>query len=64
MVVRTSLPPSFAALFVLALLTTGVLRRSPGRPAVLLTMFAALAVAAEALRPMVITAAYLLVVFR
>lgn len=60
--IDTSLPPSFAALFALALLTTAVLRYSSGRTAVLLTMLASLAVAAEALRPMVIAAAYLLVV--
>ena len=58
---NTSLPPSFAALFALALLTTRVLRREPGRVALLLAMTACLAVAAESLRPMVPTAAYLLV---
>ena len=60
--IGTSLPPSFAALFALALLTIGVLRYSSLRTAVLLTTVAALAVAAEALRPMVAAAAYLLVV--
>ena len=57
-----SLPPSFSALFALALLTIGVLRYSPLRTAVLLTTVTALAVTAEALRPMVAAAAYLLVV--
>lgn len=57
-----SLPPSFAALFALGLLTTGVLRREPGGSATLLTAFAAVAVAAEAMRPMVSAAGYLLVV--
>jgi signal transduction histidine kinase len=60
--VGASLPPSFAALLALALLTTGVLRHTPGGAAVVLTTLAALAVAAEALRPMVSTAGYLLVV--
>lgn len=60
--IGASLPPSFAALFVLALLTIGVLRYSPLRTAALLTTVAALAVGAEALRPMVAAAAYLLVV--
>ena len=60
--IGTSLPPSFAALFALALLTIGVLRYSPLRTAVLLTTVTALAVAAEALRPIVAAAAYLLVV--
>jgi signal transduction histidine kinase len=57
----TSLPPSFAALFALALLTSVALRREAGRTALLLTALAAVAVAAEALRPMVSTAGYLLV---
>lgn len=61
-VVGASLPPSLAALFALALLTTGALRRAPGRKAVVLAAFAAVAIAAEAMRPMVDTAGYLLVV--
>ncbi len=60
--IGTSLPPSLAALFALALLTTGVLRRQPGGLAVGLTAMAAVAVAAEALRPQVATAGYLLLV--
>jgi signal transduction histidine kinase len=60
-VIGTSLPPSLAALFALALLTTIALRREPGRTAVVLTAVAGLAVAAEALRPMVASAGYLLV---
>jgi len=59
--VGTSLPPSFAALFALGLLTSAVLRHSPGRAAVMLTMVAALATAMESVRPMVVAAAYLLV---
>lgn len=61
-VVGASLPPSLAALFALALLTAGVLRHEPGRTAILLTVLAGSAVAAEALRPVVGTAGYLLVV--
>jgi len=49
--VGTSLVPSFAALFALAVLATGVLRFSPGGMAALLALLAAVAVAAEALRP-------------
>ena len=60
--IGTSLPPSFAALFSLAVLTTAVLRRQPGGTAVMLATLASLAVAAEALRPMVTAAAYLLIV--
>ena len=60
--IGTSLPPSFTALFALVLLTIGVSRYAPLRTAVLLTIVAAVAVAAEALRPMVAAAAYLLVV--
>lgn len=60
-IVGSSLPPSLAALFALALLTSGVLRHEPGRIAILLTALAALSVAAEALRPMVSSAAYLLI---
>lgn len=60
--IGTSLPPSFAALFGLALFTSTALRREPGGTAVLLASLAALAVAAEALRPMVSATAYLLVV--
>ncbi len=60
-IIGTSLPPSFAALFVLALLTCVVLRYKPSGSAILLTTFAAVAVASEALRPMVSAAAYLLV---
>lgn len=61
-VIGTSLPPSFAALFAVGLMTTGTLRREPGRTAVMLAILAALAVAAEALRPQVGPAAYLLLV--
>jgi len=60
--IGTSLPPSFAALFALGLLIIGVVRHAPGRTAVVLTTLATFAVSAEALRPRVITAAYLLVV--
>jgi len=60
-IIGSSLPPSFAALFALALLTSAALRYEPGRPAIALATLAALAVTAEALRPMVGTAAYLLV---
>ncbi|MGN6696214.1 MAG: sensor histidine kinase [Aquihabitans sp.] len=60
--VGTSLPPSFAALFALGLITATVLRAEPGRAAVALTILAGFAVAAEALRPQVSSAAYLLVV--
>ena len=59
--VGSSLPPSFAALLALALLTTGVVRHEPNRAAVVLAAMAAVAVCAESLRPMVSTAAYLLV---
>jgi signal transduction histidine kinase len=61
-IVGTGLPPSFAALFALALLNAAVLRRAPGRTAVVLTVFGVVAVAAESLRPTVTTTAYLLVV--
>jgi signal transduction histidine kinase len=61
-VIGTRLPPSFAALFALALLTAGALRHQPGQRAVVLASLAAGAVAAEALRPTVSAAAYLLVV--
>lgn len=61
-VIGTSLPPSFGALFALALLTIGVLRSEPGGTAVVLATVAAIAVAAESLRPAVSAAAYLLVV--
>ncbi len=60
-IIGTGLPPSFAALFALALLTTQVLRSEPGGTAMLLTVLAAIAVAAESVRPMVSSAAYLLV---
>lgn len=63
--IGTILPPSFASLLTLALLTTAVLRLQAGGTAVMLAALAALAalaVAAEALRPMVLDAAYLLVV--
>ncbi|MFN7148689.1 MAG: sensor histidine kinase [Microthrixaceae bacterium] len=60
-IIGESLPPSFAALFVLAVLTSVVLRREPSGSAILLTMLAGVAVASEALRPMVSAAAYLLV---
>jgi signal transduction histidine kinase len=59
--IGSGLPPSFAALLALALLTTAVLRHEPSRPAVVLTIVAAVAVGTESLRPMVGTAAYLLV---
>jgi hypothetical protein len=52
-VIGTSLPPSFAVLFAVGLMTTGTLRCEPGRTAVMLAILAALAVAAEALRPQV-----------
>ena len=61
-IIGESLPPSFAALFVLALLTSAVLRSEPSGSAILLTTLAGVAVASEALRPMVSAAAYLLVV--
>ncbi|MEO6628014.1 MAG: histidine kinase [Aquihabitans sp.] len=61
--VSTSLPPSFAALFALAVMASVALRRQPSRSAIALAVLAALAVAAESLRPMVSTAAYLLVLF-
>ena len=57
-----SLPPSLAALFALAVLTAGVLRRAPGSVAAPLTGLAAVAVAAEAVRPFVGSAGYLLLV--
>lgn len=57
-VIGTSLPPSFATLFAVALLITGVLRHEPSGSAVLLTMISASAVAAESIRPMVSAAAY------
>lgn len=60
--IGTSIPPSFAVLFALALLTSVALRRAPGRAALLHASIAVLAVAAEALRPMVSTAGYLLLV--
>jgi signal transduction histidine kinase len=60
--IGTRLPPSFAALFALALLTAGVLRHQPGQGAIVLASLAAMAVAAEALRPTVSAAGYLLVV--
>ncbi len=59
--IGTGLPPSFAALFALALLTTCVLRREPGGIAVLLASIGAIAVAAESVRPMVSAVAYLVV---
>jgi signal transduction histidine kinase len=61
-IVGAGLPPSFAALFALAVLNANALRRAPGRTAVVLTVVAACGVAAESLRPAVIEAAYLLVV--
>lgn len=61
-VIGTSLPPSFAALLVLAVLATGVVRREREAVAVPLAALAAVAVAAEALRPRVGPAGYLLVV--
>lgn len=60
-VLGTSLPPSFAAVFALGLLTATVLRGEPGRRAGSLTFLAAMAVGAEVLRPQVSSAAYLLV---
>ncbi|MBI4932752.1 MAG: two-component sensor histidine kinase [Actinobacteria bacterium] len=59
--IASSLPPSFAAMFAFALLTTTALRVASAGSAVLLASLAALAVAAEALRPMVSAVAYLLV---
>ncbi len=60
--IGSGLPPSFATLFALGILTTGVLRGEPDGVAMLLASVAAVAVAAESLRPMVSAAAYLLVV--
>ena len=60
-IIGTSLPPSFAALFALAVLTTRALRHEPAGVAVCLTALAAMAVAAESLRPLVRAAAYVLV---
>ncbi len=60
--IGTGLPPSFAALFTFALLTVGVLRNQRGQSAIVLASLTAAAVAAEALRPAVSAAAYLLVV--
>ncbi len=59
--VGSGLPPSFAALFALGLLTIGVLRSEPDGLAMVLASVAAFAVASESLRPMVSAAAYLLV---
>ena len=59
-IIGTSLPPSFAAVFGLAMLASIALRRDSGGAAVLLAAVAAVAVAAEALRPMVGAAGYLL----
>jgi len=58
----SGLPPSFAALFALSVLTARSLRREPGGTAVALAALAGVAVASEALRPLVASAAYLLVV--
>jgi signal transduction histidine kinase len=60
--IGTGLPPSFAALFTLAVLSVGVLRYLPSDTATLLSAAAVVAVATESLRPMVSAAAYLLVV--
>ena len=60
--VRTSLPPSFAAVFALGLLDVVVLRNSSGRAAASLCCLAALAVAGEAVRPQVSGAGYLLAI--
>lgn len=59
--IGSSMPPSFAALFALGILTVVVVRREPSGPAVRLAGLAGLAVAAEASRPMVAAAVYLLV---
>ena len=59
--IGAGLPPSFAALLGLGLLTAAALRHEPGGSAIKLAALAALAVVAEALRPMVSEAAYLLV---
>ena len=59
--IGSSLPPSLAALFALALLTSIALRREAGGSAVALAAAGGLATAAEALRPMVADAGYLLV---
>lgn len=60
--IDSSLPPSLAALFALALLAVRALRHERGRTAVLLTAVTALGVAAEAIRPQVAAAGYLLAV--
>ncbi len=60
--IGTNLPPSFAALFALALLTSSTLRTERAGTAFAQATLAACAVAAEALRPMVSAAAYLLVI--
>lgn len=58
----SSLPPSFAALFALSVLTTRSLRREPGSTAIVLAGVAGVGVAAEATRPLVANAVYLLLV--
>lgn len=60
--VGTSLPPSFASVFALGLLTATVLRGESGRRALALAALAGVAVAGEALRPQVAGAGYLLAV--
>jgi signal transduction histidine kinase len=60
--IGSGLPPSFAVLFALALLTIGVLRTETEGVAIALATLAAVAVAAESMRPMVSAVAYLLVV--
>jgi signal transduction histidine kinase len=61
-IIGTSLPPSFAALVALALLSVRVLRHERTGNAMTLTGTAALSVAAEATRPFVAEAAYLVLV--
>lgn len=59
--IGTNLPPSFAALFALALLTSSAVRSEHAGTAIAQTTLAAFGAAAEALRPMVSAAGYLLV---
>jgi signal transduction histidine kinase len=57
-----SVPPSFAALFAVGVLTMVVLRREAGRRALLLVGLAGGAVVAESVRPQVAGVGYLLVI--
>lgn len=59
-IIGTSLPPSFAALFALAVMTSVAMRRESSSTAIALALLSALAVAAESLRPLVSAAGYLL----